>query len=119
MWPRLASAMIGVWLMAAPAVLDYGGKAAINDRIVGPVAITFAVTAIWESTRAVRWVNVVQGAWLLVAPWLLMYGPTVPRVNSTIAGVLLIGFALVHGPVEQRFGGGWPAIWHPDTAAED
>lgn len=46
MWPRLANVAVGIWLMAAPAVLAYGDKAAINDRIVGPVAITFATTAI-------------------------------------------------------------------------
>lgn len=113
MWPRLANVAVGIWLMAAPAVLAYGDKAAINDRIVGPVAITFATTAIWESTRAVRWVNVAQGVWMLIVPWILMYGSSTLIVNSMVAGVLLITFGLVRGPVEQQFGGGWPATWHP------
>lgn len=116
---RLINVAVGIWLMAAPAVLDYGGKAATNDRIVGPVTITFATIAIWESTRSVRWVNVILGVWLLLAPRILMYGPTSPKINSLVAGVLMIAFGLVRGPIEQQFGGGWRAIWHPEGVADD
>lgn len=119
MWPRLANVVVGIWLMASPAVLSYGGNAAINDRIIGPVAITFATTAIWESTRAVRWVNVALGAWLLVVPWILMYGVTTPIINSMVAGLLLIAFGLIRGPVNQEFDGGWPAVWHPEKASKE
>ncbi len=119
MWPRFINIGVGIWLMAAPALLSYGGKAAINDRIVGPVAITFATTAIWESTRGARWVNVALGVWLLLAPWILMYGPTSPKISNTIAGVLLISFGLIRGSLEQQFGGGWPAVWHPERASKE
>ena len=38
MWPRLVSIALGAWLMAAPALLDYGDPARTSDRIVGPLS---------------------------------------------------------------------------------
>jgi hypothetical protein len=111
MWARLVNAALGLWLMAAPAVLGYGDPAQFNDRIVGPLAVFCAVVAIWEAMRPLRRGNLVIGAWLLLAPWILGYGATVPIVNSLAVGVLLIAFSLVKGTVENRFGGGWSVLW--------
>lgn len=116
MWAQIINAVLGVWLMAAPAVLGYGGAAGTNDRIVGPVAASVAVIAIWQVTRPVRWANLALGAWLLVAPWVFDY-ERIALVNSTIVGLLLMTFAAIRGKVEShRFGGGWPALWAPGDA---
>ena len=109
MWPRIANAALGLWLMVAPAVLDYGGAARANDRIVGPVAASLAVIAISPVTRPLRWGTVALGVWLLIAPWLLAYDAA-SRVNSLAVGVGLIGFGLIRGPATQRLGGGWSAL---------
>ncbi|HEV2107326.1 MAG TPA: SPW repeat protein [Thermomicrobiales bacterium] len=111
MWPRIINIVVGIWLMVAPAVLGYGAPAATNDRIIGPLAASFATIAIWETTRQVRRINWALGTWLLIAPWLLGYGELAPVVNSMIAGVLLIAFASLRGPIKQRFGGGWSSLW--------
>lgn len=99
----------GLWLMAAPAVLDYGGAARTNDRMVGPVAAAAAVIAVWEATRGVRWLNVAAGVWLILAPWLLDYG-LLPLLHSTAAGFVLMTFAVIPGRVEARLGGGWASL---------
>ena len=111
MWARVVSATVGVWLVAAPAVLGYAGAARTNDRIVGPVAASLAVVSAWEVTRGVRWSAVALGAWLVVAPWLLAYGDTAAILNSTLVGLLLAALAPVGGETRQRFGGGWSALW--------
>ncbi len=110
MWAQVLNAAIGIWLMAAPAVLRYGDPAQANDRIVGPVAATFAIVAWWEATRSVRWANVPLGLWLLAAPWVLGYDATAATVNGVAAGLLLIVLATVEGKIENRFGGGWAAL---------
>ena len=104
--------------MAAPAILDYGDPARRNDYIVGPVAASLAVVAIWEVTRPVRWANAGLGLWLVAAPWLLGYDP-VAAVNSTATGLLLTALSLVRGQIEQRFGGGWTAVMKPDLGEMD
>jgi hypothetical protein len=50
MWAQLINALLGMWLMAAPAVLGYIGPARTNDRIIGPLAAGAALIAIWETT---------------------------------------------------------------------
>jgi len=110
MWARIISVVLGIWLMAAPAVLDFPGPARINDRIVGPLVVSFAIIAYWEVTRSLRWVQLVLGFWLLVAPWVLGY-ELVATLNSMIVGLLLMALAAVPGTVKQRYGGGWSSLW--------
>ncbi len=117
MWAQVVNAGLGLWLLVAPAVLDYGLPAETNDRIIGPVIATFAVVAWWEATRPVRWWNLPLGGWLLVAPWILGYG-TISTLNSLAVGGLVIGFASVRGTVEGRYGGGWSALWQQNPLHE-
>jgi hypothetical protein len=117
MWPRIANILIGIWLMAAPAVLAYGGNQATNDRIVGPLAAGFAAIAIWQVTRPLRRLNVAIGVWLLLAPW-LFGADWSATLNSIICGALLTAFALRPGPQPDQLGGGWRAVWYPSGADE-
>lgn len=114
MWARILTAAIGIWLMAAPAVLGYGTPAATSDRIVGPVLAAFAITAIWEVTRALRWVGLPLGAWLVLAPFVLGYDATAPFVSSIVSGVFVIVLTFVRGRLDERFDGGWRMVWKGD-----
>lgn len=103
--------VVGLWMMAAPAVLGYSGSGATSDRIVGPTAAAVAWIAATEVTRPMRWVNVPLGAWAIVAPLLLDY-PQAGTVHSITSGVLLIGTALAIEPLpRQKFAGGWKALF--------
>lgn len=110
MWPQVVGLLLGVWLMAAPDVLGHVGPARTNAHIVGPLVATFACVAIWEATRAVRWLNVGLGAWLALAPWALRYSWP-EAVHSTAVGLLLARLAYTPGGLRHRFGGGWAALW--------
>lgn len=113
---HLLAALVGVWLMAAPSVLDYGRPAATSDWIVGPIIATAGVVACWGATRAVRWVNVPLAAWLLVAPLPLNH-PVHASVNSIACGILVMGLSLIRGRINHRFSSGWRGAWRaPDHA---
>ena len=118
MWAQVVNAALGIWLMAAPAVLAYGDPAQTNDRILGPVAATFAIVAWWEATRPVRWVNLPIGLWLILAPWILGYAETAAVVNSVLVGIVLAACATVQGTVEGRYGGGWSVLFRSDAGRE-
>lgn len=117
MWPRVLNTLIGVWLMAAPAVLGYGDPAATVDRILGPVAASFAVVAMGEATRGVRHVNLVLGILLVLAPFVLGY-PTHAAINSVVAGLAIALISRAGGEVKERFGGGWSRVWRGYPAEE-
>lgn len=108
--PRLVNAALGLWLMVAPAVLDYGDPAQTNDRIVGPLVASMAVIALWDVTRPLRFVNAALGAWLVLSPLVLGY-PTDAMANSIAVGVLVVAVALIPGPIKGRYGGGWRELW--------
>jgi hypothetical protein len=110
-WAQFINMMLGIWLMAAPTILGYVGPARTNHHIVGPLAVSCAVIALWEVTRPLRWGNLVLGLWLLVAPWVFT-GAWAAFLNGSLVGLFLMAFALVRGTAEpQRFGGGWSALW--------
>lgn len=115
MWAQVINAIAGLWLMAAPTILGADKTAADNDHIIGPIIVSFAVISWWESTRVVRLYNLPLGLWLLLAPWVLGYSETIVTVNDMVVGALVIGFSLVKGKIENRYGGGWSAIWKSDS----
>ena len=109
MWAHAIVSLVGIWLMAAPAVLGYGGVAANHDRIVGPVVASFACIALWEVTRPLRWLDLAAGLWLIAAPWILGFARDA-AVNSVIAGLAIAALSLVRGKLTHQFGGGWRTL---------
>jgi hypothetical protein len=103
-WTLIASTAVGVWLMAAPAVLGTTGGAADSDHLVGALAVCVAVIAMAEVGRALRFVNVAFGAWLVVAPLLLDGGAMDYTVSSIVSGAALIALAVPRGAVQERYG---------------
>ena len=108
-WAQLATAAAGLWLMAAPTVLGYGGFAQSVDRMVGPIAVSVGVVAASGVVRGVRWLGLALGLALLIIPWPAGYG-TIPLVNSLITGGVVVVLAFVRGAVKDRYGGGWSAL---------
>ncbi len=109
-WAQIMNALLGIWLMASPARLGYRGTGRINDLIVGPVAATFAIIALWEVTRIVGKANVALGVWLIIAAWVLGYESTIPVINEFVIGVAMVAFAMTRGKARDKFGGGWRSL---------
>jgi len=103
-WNLVVSAALGVWLMAASAILGSQGPAAASDQLVGALVVTWAVIAIGEVARAARFLNVPLAAWLLAAPWLLSGGIAASTVSDLAVGAALLLLSLPRGKVTERFG---------------
>lgn len=120
MIPRLINVVLGTWLMFAPAVLGYSTTAAVPnglDRTIGPLVVSAAIAAIWPEIRPLRWINVVLGVSLAVAPLLLAWFvdyPAAAVVDQVVVGAAITAAAGVRGPVDARFGGGWRSVWRSD-----
>jgi uncharacterized membrane protein len=104
-WNLLACALLGVWLMSAPAVLGTAGSAADNDHVAGALVVTWAVISFGEVTRPIRWLNIPIGLWLITASWLLAGDTPVPQANDMVVGALLIPLSFRRGRIGERFGG--------------
>ena len=110
MWAQLINALIGLIVMISPSVIPFTQTEANNNHILGPVAFAIAVISLWECNRNARWVNIITGACLIIAPILLNF-QTNAFLIDIIAGILLILFSLVKGKIEQQFGGGWRSLF--------
>ena len=104
-WNLVASAALGIWLMFAPAVFGTKAGAADSDHLLGALITMVAVIVMAEVIRAGRFLNVLLGAWIIAAPWLLSGAGTAARWNDVIAGALLIVLSILRGPVRERYAG--------------
>lgn len=102
----LLSVAIGVWLTFTRLTFDSSGAMADSDHLVGALVVTFAIMAFAEVGRAIRFINIPFGAWLMATPWLLD-GIASPLTawNGVICGVLLIGLAIPRGSVRNSYAG--------------
>jgi NAD(P)-dependent dehydrogenase (short-subunit alcohol dehydrogenase family) len=115
---RLLAAGTGLWLMAAPDVLDYGATAASIDRIIGPIGTSVSIIAISEVARGVRLATVPLGAVLLIAPLPLGY-ELAAVINSLTCGAIFILTAFLASRRRFRFGGGWKVVLKSPTRAKE
>ena len=87
-----------------------------------PLAATFAIIAIWETTRECRWINLALGIWQLLAPWVLpLFGGAYPAdatFNRMVCGAVLAACSLVRGEVRGQYGGGWRVLWRGDPRVQ-
>ena len=103
-WNLLASAALGLWLMASPAILHTSRSAADSDHLVGALVITVAITALAEVGRIARFIGIAFAAWLIAAPWLLTGGTSASKWTGVTVGVLLIVATVPRGPIKERYG---------------
>jgi hypothetical protein len=71
---------------------------------MGALVVTFSVVAFAEPARPVRMVNLLCGAWLLLAAWILDGGVPGWLWVSVASGLALIALNIRCGPVEDRYG---------------
>lgn len=97
---------IGIWLMLAPYVLHYGGVTADHHYIVGPLIVSFGLSAIWEVCREMRWWNFALGLWLLVSLLVWEHSATVGW-SVGLSGVGCMLASLHRGQKKDKLGGTW------------
>ena len=114
-WTQFLCALLGLWLMVAPAVLGYDEPLSTVHRIIGPMVAAVGIVALWGHLRALsRWLHPPLGVLLAIVPPLLgVLGAgigTVPLVNSLVVGPALLVLGVVGGRVTERYGGGWSSL---------
>lgn len=103
-WTLLASAALGIWLMAAPEIFVTRGGAANSNYLVGALVVTVAVIAMAEVIRVVRFVNVIAGLSVIAAPWLLTGASTSAKLSNAIAGILIVLLSVPRRRIRERYG---------------
>ena len=100
----LTSALLGIWLMAAPGIFGTEGITADSNYLAGALITTTAVIAMAEVTRAARFLNVLLGAWIVAVPWLLGGAGSAMAWSNAMAGSAVILLSIPRGVVRERYG---------------
>jgi len=102
-WTLLPCTALGLWVMAAPAVLGTTGVAADIDYLIGALIVTWSVIAYGEIIRPARLLNVPMGAVLIAGAW-LAEGHTVTSAWADVAvGVAVALLSLPRGRIDEQF----------------
>ena len=109
MWPQLITAGLGIWLMLAPAVVDYGALSASHARILGPIIAAIGWVSVSEVTRGLRWLNLPCGISLLILATRPGYPPPA-LINSVVLGLTVSVLVFAGGSRRSSMGGGWAAL---------
>jgi hypothetical protein len=106
-WTLVASAGLGAFLMFTRVFFDTVPPMAGSDHLVGAMIVTFAVIAMAEVARPLRFVNVAFGLWLVVAPWVLDGGSTFASWVGVVIGIAVVALSLPRGKRSAEHYGDW------------
>ncbi|MFZ1700935.1 MAG: vitamin K epoxide reductase family protein [Pyrinomonadaceae bacterium] len=103
-WNLIVSTALGIWLMFAPFAFGSAGMAAHSDHLIGALIVTAAVIALADVGRSTRFINVLFGAWIIVAPWVLGGATSDSTWNDLIVGSLVILLSFPRGRIGDQYG---------------
>ncbi|WP_247236781.1 vitamin K epoxide reductase family protein [Telluribacter sp. SYSU D00476] len=103
-WNLALALVLGGWVMSAYSTLGYQGTIMYSENITGSLIITFAVIAMSEVGRPLRFILMLFGLWLIAAPWIVGTEENAALWNGMICGAILIPLALPRGKVEDKRG---------------
>ncbi len=109
-WTLAVCALLGAGLMFTRLIFGSEPPMADSDHLVGALIVTVAVSAMAEVGRALRFINVAFGLWLIVAPWVLQ-GASMPASAAAIAvGIAVVAFSLPRGRRSDEHYGSWDRL---------
>ena len=106
-WTLVASSALGAFLMFTRIFFDTSGAMADSDHLVGALIVTFAVMAMAEVGRCLRFVNIAFGLWLMMAPWVLSGASTFASWVGVLIGLCVVLLSLPRGKRSDEHYGGW------------
>ena len=95
-WEDWCSWLLAIWLCISPGVLSFGGDGLATSAAVftGFLLICTEIVTLSSFRPWEEWANVLLGAWLIIAPWVLHLSGAAVIANFTIVGTLVLALAL-------------------------
>ncbi len=104
-WSLAVSMALGVWLMCTRLIFGTQGAQADSDHLIGALVITVAVSAMAETMRPLRFLNLMLAVALMFAPWMFDGGSLLADLAGVAASILLILLTLPRGRIVGHYGG--------------
>lgn len=102
-WNLVVTAVLGAWLLFGNGLMGFTGVLSDNADVMGALTVVFSITAWAEVIRAVRFVNILLMAWLIVATCL--WGGALQIILACIIGGIVIVLSLFKGRrIKEKYG---------------
>lgn len=101
----ILSVVVGLWVTFSPTVLTQQTKSTFANiaYMAGLLTVVFAVIAMGEIFRRVRYMNIIVGIALAASVW-FTDGSTLFKISSLIAGIVLTVLSIPMGVKKQSYG---------------
>ncbi|WP_340152636.1 vitamin K epoxide reductase family protein [uncultured Marivirga sp.] len=105
-WMLTVSTVLGIWLMVSPTVFGVGIETPFADlnHLGGALAIVFAVMAMAEVIRSLRYLNVLLGLVLVVLPWFIEDINVAFTLSTSLTGLLVMALSFSKGKIKEKYG---------------
>ncbi len=103
-WTLVAATLLGVALTFTPTFFGLAKAASDAPHLLGLLTVTFAVIAMGEPLRPLRFLNVLLGLAAAVAPWVFGHAPLGAKVMQVALGVAIVVLSLPRGPKKEQYG---------------
>ena len=106
-WQDIASLMVGAWLVISPMALGFSHAAVWFTVTLGLTVMVFAIEGLLLPSYLEECAEVLVGAALMVAPWVVDYDSRIAVANSIFAGSAVIFFAMSELLTDREFQDWW------------
>lgn len=106
-WTLVACVVLGASLMFTRLLFGTEPPMAHSDHLVGALVITFAIMAMAEVGRLLRFVNVLFGLWLVIAPWVFEGATLAGSIAGMVIGLAVIALSMPRGRRSSEHYGSW------------
>jgi len=106
-WQLAASMALGASLMLTRLTFGTIGAMANSDHVAGALVITISIIATAEVARALRFLNIVVGVWIVSAPLFLTGASFAATLSGIAIGFVIIALNLQRGKRSSEHYAGW------------
>ena len=105
-WTLVVSTLLGIWLVFAPALFGFATKALPADifHLCGSLIVVVSVISMGEVMRLGRYLNVLLGLVVAVAPWFLEDSSMALNISGAITGLIVAALAIPRGTKAESYG---------------
>jgi hypothetical protein len=104
--PRIANAVIGVWLFISAFVWPHMDPQRTNTWVCGALCVVFALVAM--AVPWVRYLNTLLAIWLFITAWALPSGTPGTIWNNVLCSIAIFIISLVPSAAEPVAPAGFP-----------
>lgn len=106
-WTLSVATLLGAAMMAAPGVFGVSIQEMVANvfHLGGALVVVFSIFSMGEPLRICRYLNVLLGLLVAVAPWFLNDSPIALSITGALLGLAVAALALPLGPKTEIYAG--------------